>query len=60
MLWKQNKHFGIGDIVIEHVNLQRDEEGIPVLGQDGKPIVIDIKPIKLPYRKSEVIAILKK
>jgi hypothetical protein len=60
MLWKQNKHFGIGDLVIEHVNLQRDEDGIPILGEDGKPVVLDIKPIKLPYRKSEVIAILKK
>jgi hypothetical protein len=57
MLWKQNPHLRIGDIIIEHVTLKRDEEGIPVL-ENGKPVVLGIKPIKLPYRKEEVKRIL--
>ncbi len=57
MLWKQNPSFRIGDIILEHVILKRDEEGIPIL-ENGKPVVLGIKPIKLPYRKEEVKKIL--
>lgn len=59
MLWKANKgRFKTGDIIIEHVHLKRDEEGIPVL-EDGKPVVLKIGKIKLPYYKKEVEAIFK-
>lgn len=59
MLWKQNKaKFKTGEIVIDHVKLERDEEGVPIL-KDGKPVVLSITPIKVPYLKKEVEAMLK-
>lgn len=60
LLWKANKgKLKIGDIIIEHVHLQRDpdNDNIPIL-IDGKPVVKNIEYIKLPYRKKEVIAML--
>jgi hypothetical protein len=60
LLWKANKgKLKVGDIVIEHVHLERDPENdnIPVL-KDGKPVVKKIEQIKLPYRKKEVEAML--
>lgn len=54
MLWKQNKHLKIGDLIIEHIKLKRDSEGIPVL-ENGKPVVIGKpKQINLVYRRSEI------
>jgi hypothetical protein len=60
MLWKANKgKLMPGDIIIEHISLKRDiETGIPIL-QDGKPIVEKIENITLPYRKKEVMDMLK-
>ncbi len=58
MLCKQNKHLKPGKLIIEHVHLKRDEEGIPVL-EDEKPVVLKIETIELPYRKMEVIDMLK-
>lgn len=60
LLWKANKgKLKVGDIIIEHVELERDpnNDDIPIL-KDGKPVVKSIKQIKLPYRKKEVIAML--
>lgn len=60
MLWKANKgKLKVGDIVIEHVHLERDpnNDNIPIL-VDGKPVVKKIEQIKLPYRKKEVEAML--
>lgn len=60
MLWKANKgKLKIGDIMIEHVHLERDpdNDNIPIL-VDGKPVVKKIEQIKLPYRKKEVEAML--
>lgn len=54
MLWKANKgRFKTGEIIIEHIHLKRDEEGIPVL-QNGLPVVLKIERIKVPYYKKEV------
>jgi hypothetical protein len=60
LLWKANKgKLKVGDIVIEHVHLERDpnNDNIPVL-KDGVPVVKKIELIKLPYRKKEVEAML--
>lgn len=60
MLWKANKgKLKVGEIVIEHVHLERDvdNDNIPVL-RDGKPVVKKIEQIRLPYRKKEVEAML--
>jgi len=60
MLWKANKgKLKVGDIVIEHIHLERDSanDNIPVL-KDGKPVVKKIEQITLPYRKKEVEAML--
>ena len=60
LLWKANKgKLKIGDIVVEHVHLERDpdNDNIPIL-RDGKPVVKKIEHIKLPYRKKEVEAML--
>lgn len=62
LLWKANHgKFKPGEIIIEHVHLKRDPENdnMPVLGKDGKPIVLKIEKIKLPYLKKEVIDMLK-
>lgn len=61
MLWKANNgKLKPGDIIIEHMHLKRDpdKDNIPVL-EDGKPVVLKTETIKLPYRKKEVIAMLK-
>lgn len=60
LLWKANKgKLKVGDIVIEHVHLERDpnNDDIPIL-VNGKPVVKKIEHIKLPYRKKEVMAML--
>lgn len=61
MLWKANGgKFKPGDIIIEHIHLKRDPEddNIPVL-EDGKPVVLKVEKIKVPYRKKEVMEMLK-
>lgn len=61
MLWKANKgKFKPGELIIEHVTLKRDQENdnIPMI-EDGRPVILDIKQIKLPYLKKEVMAMLK-
>jgi ATP-dependent exoDNAse (exonuclease V) beta subunit len=61
LLWKANKgRFKPGDIVIEHIHLKRDPENdnIPVL-IDDKPFVEKIETITIPYRRKEVIEMLK-
>ncbi len=62
MLWKANKgKLKPGEIIIEHVHLKRDvnNDNIAMLDDKGKPIVLNIDKIKLPYLKTEVIAMLK-
>lgn len=59
LLWKANKgKLKPGNITIEHINLERDEEGIPIL-RDGKPVVKEINIIPIPYLKKEVQDLLK-
>lgn len=50
--------FKPGSIILEWCPLERDEEGFPIL-YDGKPKVMFEKQIELPYRKKEVIDMLK-
>lgn len=60
LLWRANKgHLRPGDIMIEHVQLERDpdNDNLPVLFQ-GKPVVKKIENILLPYRKKEVMDML--
>lgn len=62
LLWKSNR--GLlkpGDIILEHIHLKRDpnDDNLPVIGIDGKPIVLKIEKIKLPYRKKEIMDMLK-
>lgn len=62
MLWKSNKGMlKPGDIILEHVHLKRDpnDDNLPILDKNGKPTVLKIEKIKLPYRKQEVINMLK-
>jgi hypothetical protein len=59
LLWKSNKGtVKTGDIIIEHIHLERDEDNVAVL-VNGKPTVKKIENIHLPYRKKEVINMLK-
>lgn len=59
MLWKANKgRLRPGKIVIIHKKLQRDENDIPIL-IDGLPVVKEEVEIELPYRKKEVMDMLK-
>jgi hypothetical protein len=61
LLWKSNRGtLRTGDIILEHVHLARNpnKDNLPIL-KDGKPIVLKIEQIKLPYRKKEVEAMLK-
>lgn len=58
LLWRANRGtLRTGDIMIEHVHLERDEDGLPIL-ENGKPIVKKIEQIQLPYRKKEVMDML--
>ena len=62
LLWKANGgKLKPGDLILEHVELERDEDddNIPIL-KDGKPVVKNIKQIKIPYRKREVIDMFSK
>lgn len=62
LLWKSNRGtLKPGDIIIEHIQLKRDpkNDNLPVLDKNGKPIVLKIDKIKLPYRKKEVEDMLK-
>ncbi len=61
MLWRANKgKLKVGDIIIEHVHLKRDpdNDNIPVL-ENGSPVILKTEQITLPYRKKEVMAMLK-
>lgn len=61
LLWKSNKgKLKPGDIIIEHIHLQRNpqDDNLPMLDKNGKPIVLKIEKIKLPYRKKEVMDML--
>lgn len=59
LLWKANRgKFKPGKIILEWNPIQRDEEGFPIL-YDGKPKVLFSRDIELPYRKKEVIDMLK-
>jgi hypothetical protein len=59
LLWRANKgKLKPGQLIIEHVHLKRDDDGIPVLDREGRPIVEKIENIEVPYRKKEVIAML--
>lgn len=60
LLWKANKgRFKPGELILEHVHLQRDEDGVPILDEKGKPVCLKIKKIKIPYLKKEVEEMLK-
>lgn len=59
MLWKQNRHLVPGKLFIEHITLQRDEDGIPMLDDKGLPIVLNKEIIDMPYLKREVVDMLK-
>ncbi len=54
MLWKQNKGFKVGDILLEWNEILRDEEGIPILDKNKQPSVIKKEIIKVPYLRKEV------
>jgi hypothetical protein len=61
MLWKANKgKLKPGEIILEHHHLKRDEanDGFPIF-EDGKPVVLKKETIRLPYRKKEVMDMLK-
>lgn len=61
LLWKANKgKFKPGEIIIEHKHLKRDpdNDNIPVL-ENGLPVVLKTENIVLPYRKKEVMTMLK-
>jgi hypothetical protein len=57
LLWVDNKHLKIGDLILDHLQLERDDDGIPVL-YDGKPKIIKTTQIKVPYLRKEVKDIL--
>ncbi len=59
MLWKQNRHLVPGKLFIEHITLKRDAEGIPILDDYGKPIILNEETILIPYLKREVMDMLK-
>lgn len=59
LLWKANKgRLKSGKIILEWCPIERDEEGIPILHK-GKPKQLFHKNIEIPYRKKEVIEMLK-
>lgn len=58
LLWRANKgYLKPGDIMIEHIQLERDDDNMPIL-ENGRPVVKKIENILLPYRKKEVMDML--
>jgi hypothetical protein len=59
LLWKANGgRLKSGKIILEWCPIERDEDGYPIL-YDGKPKQLFQKSIEMPYRKKEVISMLK-
>jgi hypothetical protein len=59
MLWEANKgRLKPGKIKLIWCPIERDEDGIPIL-YDGIPKIIREQVIEIPYRKKEVLNILK-
>jgi hypothetical protein len=54
LLWKKNKHLKVGNLILEWLQLERDEDTIPVLDENGHPIVKKIERIEVPYLRKEV------
>jgi hypothetical protein len=54
MLWKANKHLKIGKLILEHLSILRDKEGIPILNSNGRPTIMKTERIEVPYLRKEV------
>ena len=56
LVWLENREYKMGDIIIEHVSIERDEDGVPVL-HDGIPNIIEEKEYrpKLLLREAKLI-----
>lgn len=64
VMLKYNYNLNPGVLEIHHIEFEKegeDENGFPILATDaaGDPIISKVTPIKLPYLKKEVIAMLK-
>jgi hypothetical protein len=64
VMLKYNYNLNPGVLEIHHITFEKDgedENGFPILARDplGEPIIEKVTPIKLPYLKKEVIAMLK-
>lgn len=57
ILWKQNPNFRVGDLILNHISIKRDSDGIPIL-ENNIPVITNAKRINLLYRKEEVKKIL--
>lgn len=57
LLWLDNKDLKIGDLILDHLQIERDEEGIPIL-TNGIPTVLKTTQIKVPYKRRDVRDIL--
>jgi hypothetical protein len=53
MLWKKNKHLRVGKLILEHLEINRDKEGVPIL-ENGKPVLLNTTRIEVPYLRKEV------
>lgn len=58
MAWLENKDFKVGDLILDWQPILRDEDGIPILDQDGEPTVLKSELIEVPYLRREVRDIL--
>jgi hypothetical protein len=63
IMLKHNYNLNPGALEIHHIEFEKeamDENGFPIIATDGlnNPIISKVTPIKLPYLKKEVIAML--
>lgn len=54
MIWKQNKDKRIGKLLLDWQPILRDEDGIPILDENGEPTILRSEIIEVPYRRREV------
>jgi len=63
MILKHNPNLSPGELALDHVTFEeesKDKNGYPIhkVDETGNPIVKEVNTLKIPYMKSEVIAII--
>ena len=58
LIWLNNRHLKMGDLVLEHCIMKRDMEGRIEVDENNNPIILEIKEYRLPLLLKEAKLIL--